>query len=284
MEARRSLAGRDPCRQTRARYRERFAIARRLLGNHRGFRTPGGSFYLWLDVQDGARFAKALWQKTGVRVMPGAFMGVAESLGNPASNPGHPYVRVALVHDSLTIEAALERVADFPGGKAGMSARSAVSISRDRGTASADAVASFATGCGIVAEMLRRADFHSSCWNRADRGPGQDYDSADPASTSPPGATPGTGWARRAPAADLLFRCSAWRRWRHRGRLGLADGHRQTFEQSACACSRWCWRAVPGRGLGALPGRGPPGPAAFPAWRSSSRKDPRPSRRLGCRS
>src|SRR5258706_12225790 len=99
--------------EMRARYRERFAIARRLLGNHRGFRIPGGSFYLWLDVQDGPRFAKALWQKTGVRVMPGAFMGIEEIPGNPASNPGHPDVRVALVHDSLTIEAALERVAEF---------------------------------------------------------------------------------------------------------------------------------------------------------------------------
>ena len=100
----------------RARYRERFAIARRLLGNHKGFRIPGGSFYLWLDVGDGPAFAKALWQKTGVRVMPGAFMGVEEIPGKAASNPGHSYVRVALVHDSLTIEAALERVAEFLEG------------------------------------------------------------------------------------------------------------------------------------------------------------------------
>jgi aspartate/methionine/tyrosine aminotransferase len=48
--------------------------------------------------------------------MPGAFMGVEEIPGNPASNPGHSYVRVALVHDSLTIEAALERVAEFLQG------------------------------------------------------------------------------------------------------------------------------------------------------------------------
>ena len=99
--------------EARGRYRERFAIARRLLGNHKGFRVPPGSFYLWLDVGDGAGFAKALWRKTGVRVMPGAFMGVEEIPGDPASNPGHSYVRVALVHDSLTIEAALGRVAEF---------------------------------------------------------------------------------------------------------------------------------------------------------------------------
>lgn len=102
--------------ESRARYAERFAIARRLLGNHKDFRVPQGSFYLWLDVGDGAAFAKGLWQKTGVRVMPGAFMGVEEIRGNPLSNPGHAYVRVALVHDSLTIQAALERLAEYLQG------------------------------------------------------------------------------------------------------------------------------------------------------------------------
>jgi aspartate/methionine/tyrosine aminotransferase len=100
----------------RTRYRERFAIARRLLGNHRGFRIPGGAFYIWLDVGDGPAFAKALWHQTGVRVLPGAFMGVEQTPGNPASNPGFPYVRIALVHDSLTIEAALGKVAEFLEG------------------------------------------------------------------------------------------------------------------------------------------------------------------------
>jgi N-succinyldiaminopimelate aminotransferase len=99
--------------QMRARYRERFAIAQRLLGNHRGFRMPGGGFYLWLNVGDGAGFAKALWHKSGVRVMPGAFMGVEEISGKPTSNPGYPYARIALVHDSLTIQAALEGLAEF---------------------------------------------------------------------------------------------------------------------------------------------------------------------------
>ena len=102
--------------ENRRRYRERFAIAQRLLGNHRSFRLPGGGFYLWLDVGDGVAFAKALWRRTGVRVMPGAFMGVEEIPGKPASNPGSSYVRLALVHDSLTITTALERVAEFLHG------------------------------------------------------------------------------------------------------------------------------------------------------------------------
>jgi aspartate/methionine/tyrosine aminotransferase len=57
--------------------------------------------------------AAEVWEKTGVRVMPGGFMGIEEIAGDPSTNPGHPYVRIALVHDLLTISAALERVADI---------------------------------------------------------------------------------------------------------------------------------------------------------------------------
>ena len=99
--------------ENRGRYRERFEIARRILGNHRGFRLPAGGFYLWLYVGDGPGFAKALWRETGVRVLPGAFMCVDKIPGDPASNPGFPYVRMALVHDAATVTAALERVAEF---------------------------------------------------------------------------------------------------------------------------------------------------------------------------
>ena len=102
--------------ENRAHYRERFEIARRILGNHRGFRLPAGGFYLWLDVGDGPAFAKALWRETGVRVLPGAFMCVDKIPGNPASNPGFRYVRMALVHDTATVTAALERVAEFLQG------------------------------------------------------------------------------------------------------------------------------------------------------------------------
>jgi len=94
----------------------RFEIARRILGNHRGFRLPAGGFYLWLDVGDGAAFAKALWRETGVRVLPGAFMCVEKIPGDRASNPGFRYVRLALVHDAATVTAALERVAEFLQG------------------------------------------------------------------------------------------------------------------------------------------------------------------------
>jgi N-succinyldiaminopimelate aminotransferase len=98
--------------ENRALYRARFAIAERLLGNHPGFHLTGAGFYLWLDVGDGEKAAVELWRRWGVRVMPGAFMGLEHNPGIASSNPGHAYIRIALVHDSLTIEAALERVAE----------------------------------------------------------------------------------------------------------------------------------------------------------------------------
>ncbi len=94
----------------RARYVERFALARRLLGNRAGFRLPEGGFFLWLEVGDGERTALELWRQGGVRVLPGAYMGRESEGGKPRTNPGFPYIRVALVNDLSTIMAALERM------------------------------------------------------------------------------------------------------------------------------------------------------------------------------
>ena len=105
----------------RALYRKRFDIAERFLGAYPGFRRPSGGFYLWLNVGDGAGFAARLWAGTGIRVMPGAYMGVETIFGNLASNPGHFYVRIALVHDLVTIERALERMANFLLNREGQS-------------------------------------------------------------------------------------------------------------------------------------------------------------------
>jgi N-succinyldiaminopimelate aminotransferase len=97
----------------RALYRKRFDLAERFLGAYQGFRRPAGGFYIWLNVGDGAKFSARLWAETGVKVMPGAYMGVETISGDLASNPGHSYVRIALVHDLVTIERALEGMANF---------------------------------------------------------------------------------------------------------------------------------------------------------------------------
>jgi aspartate/methionine/tyrosine aminotransferase len=91
----------------RALYRQKFEAARAKLGNRFGFRVPAGSFFLWLDVGDGAQAAKTLWTQGGVRVLPGEYL--ARDTG--AGNPGKSYIRVALVNDIATTREALDRIA-----------------------------------------------------------------------------------------------------------------------------------------------------------------------------
>ena len=93
--------------ENRALYREKFAIAERILGTRFGFRRPAGGFFLWLDVGDGEAAAVDLWRHGALKVVPGAYMAADMPDGQ---NPGKPYIRVALIHDSETIGAALERL------------------------------------------------------------------------------------------------------------------------------------------------------------------------------
>jgi aspartate/methionine/tyrosine aminotransferase len=101
----------------RARYGERFALAERMLGSRPGFRLPEGGFFLWLEVGDGEGTALKLWRKGGVRVLPGAFMGRESEPGKTRTNPGFPYIRVALVNDLSTIMKAFERMVEILGSE-----------------------------------------------------------------------------------------------------------------------------------------------------------------------
>jgi aspartate/methionine/tyrosine aminotransferase len=96
----------------RAGYQAKFHLARRMLGNRAGFRVPEGGFFLWLEVGNGEATALKLWREAGVRTLPGAYMGREVIAGKSQSNPGFPYIRVALVNDSSTIMAALERMVE----------------------------------------------------------------------------------------------------------------------------------------------------------------------------
>ncbi len=97
----------------RATYAERVRLAQRLLGHHAGFRVPQGGFFLWLDVGHGERTTVRLWREAGIRVLPGAFMGRETEPGNPQSNPGFRYIRVALVHQLSTMEGALRKMGEI---------------------------------------------------------------------------------------------------------------------------------------------------------------------------
>ena len=78
---------------SRALYQQTFRDAEAVFAGMQGFQPPGGGFFLWLPVEDGEEAALRLWQKTGVRVLPGAYL----SRDAGGQNPGKGYVRVALV-------------------------------------------------------------------------------------------------------------------------------------------------------------------------------------------
>lgn len=92
--------------ENRALYRAKTDDAARAFGTRFGFYRPAGGFFLWLDVRDGEAAAKALWQRGGLKVLPGAYLA-REHEGN---NPGRSYIRVALVHERAQVAEAFTRM------------------------------------------------------------------------------------------------------------------------------------------------------------------------------
>ncbi|MBS9476009.1 aminotransferase class I/II-fold pyridoxal phosphate-dependent enzyme [Ancylobacter sp. VKM B-3255] len=91
-------------------YRAKFDLADRLLAGRFGYQRPDGGFFLWLDVASvggGEEACRRLWLREGLRTVPGAYLCRAEADGR---NPGETYLRIALVQDLATTEAALQRL------------------------------------------------------------------------------------------------------------------------------------------------------------------------------
>ncbi|MFY0693298.1 MAG: aminotransferase class I/II-fold pyridoxal phosphate-dependent enzyme [Paracoccaceae bacterium] len=74
-------------------YREKLEYADTLFAGVQGYAGPEAGFFLWMPVSNGEEATKKLWTETGVKVLPGAYLG----RDYHGSNPGDPYVRVALV-------------------------------------------------------------------------------------------------------------------------------------------------------------------------------------------
>ena len=92
--------------KNRALYREKFNLADDILGNITGFSTPRAGFFLWLPCFDGEEAALKLWQEEGLRVLPGRYL----SQDVHGQNPGHNYIRVALVADKAHTEQGLLKI------------------------------------------------------------------------------------------------------------------------------------------------------------------------------
>lgn len=94
--------------ENRAQYHEKYALADRILGNVPGYMPPEAGFFLWLPVEDGEAAALKLWQASGVRVLPGAYL----ARNVDGVNPGDKYIRVALVAPKAETERGLIAIRD----------------------------------------------------------------------------------------------------------------------------------------------------------------------------
>jgi aspartate/methionine/tyrosine aminotransferase len=90
-------------------YSAKYDVCDEVLAGKYGYQRPAGGFFLWLDVSKfggSAQAAVTLWQRAGVKVLPGAFLAQA---GRDGTNPGADYLRLALVRDPASVREALER-------------------------------------------------------------------------------------------------------------------------------------------------------------------------------
>ena len=74
-------------------YCGKFEVADRIFAGIKSYNSPQAGFFLWLPVEDDEAAALKLWTETGLRVLPGSYLG---QIANE-QNPGSGYVRVALV-------------------------------------------------------------------------------------------------------------------------------------------------------------------------------------------
>ncbi|BCX89722.1 N-succinyldiaminopimelate aminotransferase [Methylomarinovum tepidoasis] len=96
--------------RNRAAYRERFAAAAEILAGAAEVQVPPAAFYFWLRVPgDDAEFARRIYARENVTVLPGSFL--AREAGGV--NPGRGYVRIAWVHPLAVCVEAAQRISRF---------------------------------------------------------------------------------------------------------------------------------------------------------------------------
>jgi N-succinyldiaminopimelate aminotransferase len=97
--------------ENRRLYREKFRRVAPILAEalQQDVPIPAGSFYLWPAVDDDERFARGLFERQHVTVLPGSYLARDTATGNP----GRGRVRISLVASADDCIVAAERIADF---------------------------------------------------------------------------------------------------------------------------------------------------------------------------
>ncbi len=101
-------ADEDHVETSRLRYVAKYDIANAVFEGIDGCGAPEAGFFLWLPVEDGEAATVELWQETGVRVLPGAYL----SRDVDGLNPGKSYIRVAMVAEEQELQRGLTALRD----------------------------------------------------------------------------------------------------------------------------------------------------------------------------
>ena len=89
-------------------YCGKFEAADHIFANIQSYNSPEAGFFLWLPVEDDEVAALKLWTETGVRVLPGSYLGQVAN----EQNPGSGYIRVALVAPKEEMQRGLTLMRD----------------------------------------------------------------------------------------------------------------------------------------------------------------------------
>ena len=95
-------------KNNRLEYAKKVNYADKVLSKYKMYKKPDAGFYLWIYVKDGEKFAKELFAKYNIKVMPGKYL--AKGFRN---NPGKEYVRVALVQTFAQTKYAIDKIAEL---------------------------------------------------------------------------------------------------------------------------------------------------------------------------
>ena len=97
--------------ENRRQYAAKFAAVMPILKDVLQFDAPDAAFYLWARVPDGddAAFARGLFEKQHVTVLPGSYLA-RDAAG---ANPGKGFVRIALVDNLGACVEAAHRIVRF---------------------------------------------------------------------------------------------------------------------------------------------------------------------------
>lgn len=96
--------------QNRQLYRQKFDLFLSELGQLLPFQKPDAGFYFWLNVDDDERFARHLYEKANITVLPGRYLSRNVLQDHVQGNPGQNHVRMALVADMNQCEQVIKRL------------------------------------------------------------------------------------------------------------------------------------------------------------------------------